>query len=86
MNRIETVTGFQTHYAALNDWIKCSDRLPETTMTVLCCDSTCPCAVAVGVLTELAENNFVCENEYYKLFHITHWMPLPTIPNQTLKG
>ena len=56
--------------------------MPEVTMTVLCCDGSCPCAIAVGVLIRISENNYVCENDFYKLFHVTHWMYLPEKPKE----
>jgi hypothetical protein len=62
----------------IENWIKCSERLPEGHTEVICIDDHGE--YLIGSIVKIKEDVFCCESYTYKLFGITHWMPLPNKP------
>lgn len=82
------------------EWIKCSDRMPEEKERVLCymeeehfffvgffIKSQLPNDTEVTEHWEMDTEYLNCDTWRDDVFcDVTHWMPLPEIPIQTLKG
>lgn len=64
----------------MNDWIKCSDRLPFNGQTVLVSGGTAQLKNGVWY-TGMEEPLFRRPIEWT----VTHWMPLPMAPNDETK-
>lgn len=69
----------------MNEWIKCSERLPEESERYLVCDL--PYKVMSVVPYSAKWKRFNCydsfDEEYVKGqddYPVTHWMPLPDAP------
>ena len=60
------------------EWIKCSERMPEFGEQVMVCVS--------GGILDIAQrelNGDFWNGDYYEeAMNITHWMPLPTPPEE----
>lgn len=69
-----------------NDWIKCSEQMPDYGKEVLVCDATYGNvfnAVLCRKRDEDGDNWFTdCDYINYKAF--THWMPLPEPPKEEI--
>jgi len=63
------------------DWVKCSDRLPEDRIDVLVFNGKA-CSVSCYCFNN-THNWWSHNNEEYD-YSITHWMPLPEVPNKTI--
>ena len=67
---------------AVNHWISCSERLPESNIQVLCY-----CRMGDFRIMEYDEQ----ENRWYEGIHdyrlqaVTHWMPLPKPPESEVQ-
>lgn len=58
------------------NWIKCSDRLPESEVRVLVFIPE----YGIQIITKDRASWHDDDNYDYKLSEVTHWMPLPTDP------
>lgn len=63
-------------------WIKCSERLPEGDMSVLCISlsGVYTCKPAIALRNSTAESI-----KHGRAPHYTHWMPLPPAPEEGLQ-
>ncbi|MDC9624097.1 DUF551 domain-containing protein [Xenorhabdus sp. XENO-7] len=65
------------------EWIKCSDRLPETYDDILLVvDGSNDIHVGYFILDEYEGKCFhsLGEDLFFKIEYVTHWMPLPEPP------
>ena len=62
----------------MNQWIKCSERMPELD------DDGCSEMVFVVGPKKLILQNFTIEDEWQFPMEVTHWMPLPELPEEYL--
>lgn len=69
---------FIAGYNAANEWVKCSERLPEANTRVLTHISEDNDLFSIMDSTYRGMNVFTSDGEY--LNFVTHWMPLPTPP------
>jgi len=60
---------------AVNRWISCSERLPEENVSVIC-------YMRIGeiVVMEYGGDGWYCGITRYNPRAVTHWMPLPPLP------
>lgn len=63
-------------------WIPVSEGLPENCVDVLICD-VADGFIAVGFLDE---ERWVCRDWFFDMEEITHWMPLPELPQEVDHG
>lgn len=59
----------------MSRWIKCSERMPE-----LGDDGNSEMVLVVGK-KKIIQQNFLVDDEWVFPMDITHWMPLPKLPN-----
>jgi hypothetical protein len=62
---------------AVNRWIPCSERLPESFIYVLCAGRD-----GIGILRYIGSKWLDGEANAYTTNEITHWMPLPEPPEK----
>jgi len=63
----------------MQNWIKCSERMPELGQEVLCVDEFHNYETALYTRTFFPEPFF---STIAGEFHPTHWQPLPEPPNE----
>lgn len=67
----------------MTEWIKCTDRLPPNKEWILV-------ARAEHVCEAFFYNDCFCDQNpgldfyAYKMMDVTHWMPLPSLPEENL--
>lgn len=61
-----------------NDWIPCSERMPEDNSLVLIIGGGHRC---IAVYNE-SKQRFYLEDDYYEVSQVTHWLPVPEIPQE----
>ena len=60
----------------MNEWVKCSERMPEHSKTILV-------VTAFGEYwTGYFDRNYVFWCDETKVENVTHWMPLPEPPTK----
>ena len=69
----------------MTEWISVKDRLPDFNILVLGTDGTNYCLAESfdngcnkGICR--IEDEIECDGPYKLVYHITHWMPLPKLP------
>lgn len=58
----------------MSQWIKCTERMPE-----LDNDGHSEMVLVVGP-KKIIQQNFLVDNEWVLPMEVTHWMPLPDMP------
>ena len=66
---------------AVNRWIPCSERLPESFIYVLCAGRD-----GIGILRYIGSKWLDDEAHAYTTNEITHWMPLPEPPESEVQN
>ena len=66
---------------AVNRWIPCSERLPESFIYVLCAGRD-----GIGILRYIGSKWLDDEAHAYTTTEITHWMPLPEPPESEVQN
>lgn len=64
-------------------WIKWSDKLPDTDTTILVSDGDDVTAAYFDVYQHLSPNCVACSDDVADIaidINVTHWMPLPGLP------
>ena len=61
----------------MDEWIKCSDRLPPEDVIVLCSDTD---YIFIGYYSLMNAKTCWFDDETRYLSDITHWMSLPNLP------
>lgn len=62
----------------MSQWIKCTERMPE-----LDDDGVSHMVLVVGP-KKIIFQNFTVEDEWHFPQEVTHWMPLPELPEEYL--
>ena len=60
----------------MSQWIKCTERMPE-----LDDDGHSEMVLVVGP-QKIIYQNFLVDNEWVLPMEVTHWMPLPELPEK----
>ncbi len=60
----------------MSQWIKCTERMPE-----LDDDGHSEMVLVVGP-KKIIQQNFLIDNEWVLPMEVTHWMPLPELPEE----
>ncbi len=74
----------------MNNWIKCSDRLPIPKQEILffTTNEECYKPIIMGVFilkeddTQLFQSNSDYQYKNFYMYEVTHWQPLPSLPEK----
>ena len=68
----------------MNEWVKCSERMPDDGVAVLCycvCNSK-PSGIYTMRKPVIVAKNLKEDTRLIKHERVTHWMPLPEPPKE----